>query len=419
MSKLIIKGGNRLSGETIVHGAKNSALPILAAALLVNGISVIHNCPDLSDVRASIKILQNLGCRCYRDGSTVIVDARTVNCCEIPETLMREMRSSIVFLGAVAARCKQAKLCSPGGCEIGPRPIDLHISSLKELGLVISEEHGCINCCCKASGLVGNKVFLSIPSVGATENIMIAAATAKGTTHIVNAAREPEITDLADFLNKAGAKISGAGSSDIIIDGVECLSSAEHTVIPDRILTATYLSAVALTGGDAVIKGVCKEHLEAVCSEYRKLGCKLRFCSNELRVTAPQKLNRIKTVRTQYYPGFPTDAGPVLMAAAAVATGTSVFVETIFENRFKFADELNRMGADVKVEGRMAFVEGVDNLSAANVKCTDLRGGAALMVAATAALGTSELNEIYHIDRGYETPEKYFKMLGADIERRE
>ncbi len=416
MEKIIIEGGIPLCGETRVHGAKNSVLPILAASLLVKGISVIHNCPDLSDVRTSIKILVNLGCNCKREGNTVIVDATNVNCCIIPDNLMREMRSSIIFLGAIAARCKKAFLSSPGGCEIGPRPIDLHISSLRELGLTINESYGCIDCVCEKN-LKGKDIYIPIPSVGATENIIIAAATAIGTTRIYNAAREPEIADLAEFLNKAGAKIRGAGSSDIVIEGVKELTSLEHTVIPDRILTATFMSAIAVTLGKGVIKGVCSEHLQAITAEYRRMGCSVDVRSDELKISAPNKLKRLKTVRTGYYPGFPTDAGPTLVATATIAEGTSIFIENIFESRFKFADEINRLGADVKVEGKTAVVEGVNNLSGAAVKCTDLRGGAALMVAGFAARGTTEIEDIHHIDRGYEAPEIYFKSLGARIKR--
>lgn len=416
MEKFLIEGGIPLCGETTVHGAKNSVLPILAATLLVEGTSVIHNCPDLSDVRASIKILTNLGCRCKREKDTLIIDASGVNCCVIPENLMREMRSSIVFLGAIAARCKKAYLSSPGGCEIGPRPIDLHLSSLKELGLKIKEIHGHIDCECDGE-LIGKSIYIPIPSVGATENIMIAASTAKGTTRICNAAREPEIEDLANFLNKAGAKIRGAGSSDIVIEGVNSLRNVEHTVIPDRILTATYMSAIAITGGNAVIKGVCADHLKAIISEYESLGCEINIKESQMKLRSNLPLKRLKSVRTQYYPGFPTDAGPTLVATASVASGTSVFVETIFENRFKFADELNRLGADVKVVGRTAVVEGVKELQGASVNSTDLRGGAALMVAGFAAKGRTEIGETQHIIRGYETPEIYFKELGANIKR--
>ena len=416
MEKLIVEGGKKLGGEVDVHGAKNGALPILAATLLIPGVSVIKNCPELSDVKASVKILENLGCKCKREGKTLIIDATTITSNEIPENLMREMRSSIVFLGAISARCKSAVMSSPGGCEIGPRPIDLHISALKELGLQIDESFGLINCKCN-NGLKGCNIHLAIPSDGATENILIAAATAKGITKISNAAREPEIIDLANFLNKCGAKIYGAGSSDIIINGMDKLYPCEHSVIPDRIVAATYMSALAITGGSAVLNNIYPEHIKAIVSVFETMGCEIKISNNSLKFIAPNKLNRIKTVRTQYFPGFPTDAGPTLIAASTVAEGTSLFIENIFENRFKFADELNRLGTDVKVEGRTAVVEGVKDLTGASVKCTDLRGGAALMIAAFSATGITEINDIFHIDRGYEAPEKYYEKLGANIKR--
>ena len=415
MEKLEVIGSRKLTGEVRVHGAKNSALPILAAALLISGESVIHNCPDLSDVKASLSILSHLGCRCKREDDTLIINSEKISRYDIPEALMREMRSSIIFLGAIIARCKKAALSSPGGCEIGPRPIDLHLSSFRSLGVDVIEEHGFINCSCES--LIGKDVYLSIPSVGATENVMIAAALAEGTTRILNAAREPEIIDLAEFLNKAGAKIRGAGSSDIIIEGVKRLNSVEHTVIPDRIIAATYMSAAAITGSDICLKNARKEHLGAIVSAYETMGCEFKYQKDELRIISPERLKRLKAIRTHYYPGFPTDAGPLLIAAALKAEGTSIFIENIFENRFRFANELSRLGADIKVEGRTAVVEGVRRLSGATVKCTDLRGGAALMIASLGAEGKTEIYDIHHIDRGYEAPERYLGSLGAEIKR--
>ena len=367
MSKIYIEGGRRLEGEIRVHGAKNSALPVLAATLLCRGVSVIHNCPPLLDVGASIRILEHLGCVCTREDSTVVVDSTSLTGFDIPDTLMREMRSSIVFLGAIAARCGAARLSFPGGCELGPRPIDLHLAALRQLGLSIEEDHGLLDCKVEKR-LAGAVINLSIPSVGATENILLAAATAKGRTVVHNAAREPEICDLADFLCKAGACIRGAGTSSIEIDGVYDLHGVEHTVIPDRI-------------------------------------------------TAPARLRPVGTVRTMAYPGFPTDAQPPILAMSALADGSSVFVENIFENRFKYVDELARMGAKVKVEGRVAIVEGVQNLSGATVSATDLRGGAALVVAALAAKGVTEIDEIKHIDRGYADLENSLTQVGANIKR--
>ena len=416
MERLIIEGGTPLEGRVKVHGAKNAALPILSAALLINGESVIHNCPDLSDVRASLHILESLGCKCRREGDTLIIESGAVCSSKIPDDLMQKTRSSIIFLGAVAARCGNAVLSSPGGCDLGPRPIDLHLSSLRQLGLTIIEKHGRLYCD-GGRDLTGTSIYIPIPSVGATENIMIAAATAKGTTRICNAAREPEIADLADFLNAAGAKIQGAGSCDIVIEGVSSLHSVEHSIIPDRILTATYMSAVAVTGGKALIENVVPEHLKAVTAEFIKMGCQIEPEGNKLNIIAPKRLNRLKAVKTQYFPGFPTDAGPTLIAALSLADGTSTFTESIFENRFKFVDEMRRLGADIKTEGKIAIIDGVKALSGANVKCTDLRGGAALIVAGLAAKGLTTVSEIQHIYRGYENPIENFKQLGAKIKR--
>lgn len=414
MAKIIIDGGKPLSGEVMVCGAKNAALPILAATVLCNGICVIHNCPVLSDVEAAIQILSHLGCICKRENeNTVTVDARTVSSCEIPDDLMREMRSSIVFLGAIAGRCSEARLSFPGGCELGPRPIDLHLLALRALGLVIDEDHGTLNC--HTDGLRGTGISLSIPSVGATENILLAASVAKGKTTIHNAAREPEISDLADFLNSAGAKIQGAGSSTIEIEGVPKLHGAEHTVIPDRIIATTYMAAAAATGGRVTINNVVLPHLMPVFEYFKVAGCDLDFGNRSLQITAPPRLKRIPTVRTMAYPGFPTDAQPPVLAMSTVADGTSVFVENIFENRFRFVDELSRMGAKIKVEGRVAIVEGVKALSGAKTAATDLRGGAAVIVAALAASGRTEIDHIGHIERGYEKVEDCFSSLGADI----
>ena len=416
MAKIYIEGGRRLEGEIRVHGAKNSALPVLAATLLCRGVSVIHNCPPLLDVGASIRILEHLGCVCQREGSTVIVDSTALTGMDIPDTLMREMRSSIVFLGAIAARCGQARLSFPGGCELGPRPIDLHLAALRQLGLTIEEDHGLLDC--RVEGrLKGASIHLSIPSVGATENILLAASTARGRTVIHNAAREPEISDLADFLNRAGACIRGAGSDVIEIDGVYDLHGAEHTVIPDRIIAATYMAAAAATGGDLLLRDVEVSHLTAVLDSFRTAGCRIEPGLHTLRITAPRRPHSVGTVRTMAYPGFPTDAQPPMLAVSTLADGPSVFVENIFENRFKYVDELARMGARVKVEGRVAVVEGVPALSGATVSATDLRGGAALVVAGLAASGVTEIDELRHIDRGYADLEESLRQVGANIKR--
>lgn len=416
MAKIIINGGKKLNGAVTLQGAKNSVLPILAATVLISGKSVIHNCPDLSDVEAAVKILKHLGADLSRQNNTVTVDCSNITAHSIPDDLMREMRSSIVFLGAVAARMGKAVLSSPGGCELGPRPIDLHLEALSELGLAINEEHGALNCSCE-KGLIGTAIHLSFPSVGATENIILASVTAKGTTVIHSAAREPEISDLADFLNRAGANIQGAGSDTIVISGVASLQGTEHTVIPDRIEAATYLAATAVTGGKITLFGAIPAHLTPVMSVLKTTGCEIRVNNREVSLIAPVKLKRVPVIRTMPHPGFPTDAGSPLMAMLTVADGSSMFVENIFENRFRIVDELKRFGAKIYTNGRVAVIEGVKRLSGAAVECTDLRGGAALVVAGLAANGTTEINKIHHLDRGYEKLTENLQGLGASIER--
>ncbi len=414
MSRLIVEGGHRLNGAVHIHGAKNSALPLLAATLLAHGVCELENCPMLSDVRAASDILRHLGCHVTRQGSCVTVDATAPCCSDIPDSLMREMRSSIVFLGAVAARTGQAELSFPGGCELGPRPIDLHLSALRQMGLRIDETGGKL--CCRVEGrLTGCPIALSFPSVGATENILLAAVTAVGETTIYNAAREPEIVDLCRFLSACGARIRGAGEGTIVVEGVERLSGCRHRVIPDRIETITYMGAAAVTGGSLLLKGVCSTHLQAAMPLFEEMGCSFSSWEDELLVSAPARLRRVRSVRTLPYPGFPTDAQALLMAMACVAEGTSVFIETIFQSRYKHAGELMRLGARIKVEGRVAVVEGVPRLSGAPVQCTDLRGGAALVLAGLAAEGHTEISELYHLERGYEALAEGLTQTGASL----
>ena len=384
MSKLFIEGCRRLSGAVTIHGAKNSALPILAASLMADGVSEIQNCPGLSDVDASVAILRHLGCKITREGHRILVDNTGLSGSDIPDDLMREMRSSIVFLGAIAAKTGAAVLSFPGGCELGPRPINLHLAALRQLGMVIEEERGQLRCRVKDK-LKGCTISLAFPSVGATENILLAAATATGTTTILNAAREPEIEDLCAFLNSCGARLQGAGEGTIVIEGVERLRACCHRVIPDRIETATYMAAAAMTGGSLVIKEAEPAHVAPVFPAFEEMGCQIDSWKNELLISAPARLRRVRTIRTMPYPGFPTDSQALLMAMACVADGPSVFIENIFESRYKHAGELMRLGAKVKVEGRVAVVEGVPVLSGAPVECTDLRGGAALVLAGLAA----------------------------------
>ena len=416
MVKLLIHGPNRLSGELNVHGAKNSTLPLMAATLLCRGECVLHNCPRLSDVDVSARILRHLGCSVSRQGDSLVIDPRCVTQCDIPDGLMREMRSSIVFLGAILARTGRAVLSFPGGCELGPRPIDLHLQALRRMGARIVEDYGCLSCSAEGP-LHGAAIGLSFPSVGATENVMLAAVLAEGTTVVTNAAREPEICDLADFLNRCGARVSGAGGSTLVIEGVRSLHGREHRVIPDRIAAATFMSAAAATGGCIRLNQVIPAHLEPVIPSFEELGCSIEIEDTSLRISAPARLGRVKSVRTMPYPGFPTDAQAPLMAAACLGSGTSIFVENIFESRYKHVGELLRLGANVKVEGRVAVVEGVPRLSGAPVEAADLRGGAALVVAGLAARGATEVTGVRYIDRGYENLERSLSGLGAHIRR--
>lgn len=414
MSKLIINGGKRLFGEVKIHGAKNSVLPLLAATVLCSGTSVIHNCPLLSDVTASLKILRHLGCVCNFENGTITVNSDALKCSKIPDKLMREMRSSVIFLGAVLGKCGSAVISSPGGCELGPRPIDLHISALKRLGANVNEKYGLIELDAP-KGLHGAEINLSFASVGATENTILAAVTAKGVTVINNAAKEPEICDLSNFLNCCGAKIYGAGTDRITVIGVQKLRCCNHTVIPDRIAAASYMAAAAITEGDITLKNVIPSHLTVINSVFEEAGCIVKCGDNWIRLTAPKRLTRVSCIRTVVYPGFPTDAGPLLLAMLTKSCGTSIMIENIFENRFRYVDELKRFGANIKVEGKVAIIEGVPSLTAAPCRCTDLRGGAALVVASLAAQGTTVISDIHHIKRGYENIDQRLSALGADI----
>ena len=415
MSEFIIRGGNRLTGSIKVQGAKNSVLPILAATLLTNETCVIHNCPRLSDVDISVQILRHLGCQVAREDNTVTVEGSGVCRGDVPEQLMRKMRSSIVFLGAIIGRTGMARMSAPGGCELGNRPIDLHMAALRRLGVNVDETGGFINCCCSRPR--GCEITLGFPSVGATENIMLTASLASGRTVVRNAAREPEICDLAEFINKMGGRISGAGESTVAIEGVPCLHGCEHTVIPDRIVSATIMSAAAVTNGDVELTNMRPEHVSPIITALEEMGCSVTGGDTWCRIKAPERLAPACTVRTMPYPGFPTDAQAPLMAAAAVANGTTVFIESIFDSRYKHVAELNRLGAKISTDGRTAVVCGVSRLTGAAVESTDLRGGAALVVAGLNAYGETRVGNICHIDRGYEFFEKQIYLLGGDIVR--
>lgn len=416
MSRLVINGTKRLKGSARVQGSKNSALPILAAAILCRGESVIHNCPELSDVRGTINILRYLGCDVSFSGGTLVCDSSGLTKNHIPNSLMREMRSSIIFLGALLARTGSASMCFPGGCEIGPRPIDLHLKALEALGAEICDDCGVFRCTAP-EGLHGAKIALSFPSVGATENVMICASLAEGTTIITNAAREPEICDLADFLNGCGADISGAGDSTIVIEGKSSLRGCCHTVIPDRIAAATLLSCCAATGGRVTLTSAIPSHLGAVLSILEECGCDVDIMGGCVTLDAPNRLCAPKVVRTMPYPGFPTDAQAPVMAMAAKSRGTTLFIENIFENRYLHVSGLLRMGANIKVEGRVAVLQGARCLHGADVAAMDLRGAAALITAALGAQGRTTLEGLRYLDRGYECLEATLSELGADVKR--
>ena len=415
MSKLVIHGGNRLEGEIDIQGSKNAVLPILAATIINGGKNVIYNCPDLRDVTITIEVLKSLGCTAEKHGHMLAVDSSGLNSDVIDESLMRQMRSSIIFLGAIIARCGRAVVSMPGGCEIGNRPIDLHLKALKKLGVEINEEHGYIHC--EAKKLEGANIHLDFPSVGATENIMLTACRADGTTVITNAAREPEIVDLERFLNRMGAKITGAGSDIIRIDGTKKFYGIEHTIIPDRIVAGTYLCAGAATGGNIILKNALSGHMQSIINSLKDMGCRLYVERMKIILSAPKELKPLPKIRTMPYPGFPTDIQSPFMALCTLAKGSSMFVENIFENRFQHVEELARMGADIEVDGRVAVVHGVDKLSGAKVVAKELRGGGALVIAGLAADGMTEIEGTVYIDRGYEAIEKYLSSCGGNIVR--
>lgn len=415
MELLEINGGKKLSGKVSVHGAKNSVLPILAGCVLIQGETVLHNCPRLSDVDATISILEHLGCKVSRENDTLIVDSSAVNCFDVPQELMQELRSSIIFLGSIVSRCGRACVYLPGGCEIGLRPIDLHLKGLMSLGYKVDFD-GC-NINCIGENVNGCEIVLPFPSVGATENIILASVLAKGKTTIVNSAKEPEIEDLINFLNKAGAKIKGASTPVIEIEGVDRLHCVEHRIIPDRILATTLMCACAITSGEMLIDDVDLSHLKPVYPVFEEMGCSIYLHSKALTIKAPKRLRRVRRIKTLPYPGFPTDCQSPVMSALTVARGTSVINETIFEERFKHISQLNRFGADIIVNDKSAIISGVKQLHPADAICTDLRGGAAVVIEALSANGVSTVKNISHIDRGYERIEDILSCVGADIKR--
>lgn len=416
MEKYIIHGGKRLYGELDILGAKNAVLPILAATVISGQTSVISNIPKLRDVEVMIEILTSLGAKVKLDGKNITIDSSTIDTISLPEELVREMRSSIIFMGALLARFKEVKISYPGGCEIGPRPIDLHLKSLRQMGATIKESHGYLHC--QTTGLKGADIQLDYPSVGATENIMLAAVIAKGTTIIRNAAREPEIIDLQNYLNKAGGRIRGSGTNIITIEGVDSLNECNHDIIPDRIVAGTYMVAAAMTRGEITLNNIVVDHLQSIIAKLRETGTHIYTDrgKNSIKIIGPEIVNPIEMLQTLPYPGFPTDMQAQFMALLSIGRGTSIINETVFENRFKHGEELTIMGANIKIFGKVAVVKGVKKLTGAKVYAKDLRGGAALVLGGLIAEGVTEVKNIYHIKRGYENFHFNLQKLGADIE---
>ena len=412
MASYIVEGGERLEGEVNVSGSKNASLPIIAASILSGKTTTLYNVPNIYDTKTTLEILKLLGCTVTKKHGKIIIDSKNIKSQEIPNELMRKMRSSVILAGAILGRFKHAIFSYPGGCDIGTRPIDLHLKGFEKLGIKIEEGSGYIKCSCDK--IVGNNIQLDFPSVGATENIILASIFAEGETIITNAAMEPEIIDLQNFLNKMGAKVEGAGTNVIKITGVKNLKNVSYNIMPDRIEAGTLLCMGAISGGELVLNNAKQEHITPVVHKLEEAGAKITLEKNRIILKAPKKLKAID-VKTMPYPRFPTDMQSVFVSLQTVAKGTSMMVENIFENRYKYVNELTRMGAKITVEGKVAIVKGVRKLSGAEVNSTDLRGGAALVTAALAARGKSKINNIEYILRGYENLDKKLKNIGAKI----
>lgn len=412
MAQYIIEGGNRLEGEVKASGSKNASLPIIAGSILNGKTTTLYNVPNIQDIKITLEILRHLGCKVTRKNGKIIIDSSNINKTEIPKELMNKLRSSVILAGAIIGRFKKAVFSYPGGCDIGARPIDLHIKALRKLGISIEEDSGYI--ICKSDKIIGTNIDLDFPSVGVTENIMLASILAEGETVITNVAMEPEIVDLQNFLNRMGAKISGAGTNIIKIQGVKNLKNVSYNVMPDRIEVGTLLCMTMVTGGNTIINNVNNEDINLISSKLEDVGAKIKQENQYIEIVAPKKLKAVD-IKTLPYPGFPTDMQSVFGAMLTVAKGTSVIVENIFENRFKYLNELKKMGAKVSVEGRVAIIKGVKKLNGIEMEATDLRGGAALCTAALTAKGKSKINNIEHILRGYEGLDKKLKRLNAKI----
>ena len=416
MESITVRGGARLTGEVTVEGAKNSALKLMAAAIMAPGISRLSNVPDIADVDIMAQVLEALGARVTRIDHALEIDATRLTNHEAPYEFVAQMRASTAVLGPLISRLGEANVAMPGGCNIGSRKIDMHLRGLQALGVEIVIGHGYIHATALPEGPHAAHVTLDFASVGATENLLMASVLAKGTTVIENAAREPEIVDLIDFLNAMGARVSGAGTPTVTVEGVKSLTPVDHRVVGDRIEAGTYLVAGAITGGRVTVRGFDPAHLDLVLAKLVQAGCSVEVLSDGVTISRDGAIRSVD-IQTLPFPGFPTDMQAQFMALMALAQGDSIITENVFENRFMFADELMRMGADIRIESHHALVKGVPELSAAPVRSTDLRGGAALVLAALAADGETTIGDVYHIDRGYERFCEKLAALGADISR--
>lgn len=413
MSSYIIEGGHKLEGTVKISGSKNAALPILAATVLNVGKTTLYNVPNIQDTQMMFKILETLGGKVEKKNNKIIIDTSKINKFEIPEELMHKMRSSVILAGALLGRYKKAIFSYPGGCDIGSRPIDLHLRSFEKLGINVVQNYG--NIICDAEKIKGEKIDLDFPSVGATENAILASVLAEGITTITNAAREPEIIDLQNFLNKMGAKIIGAGTNEIQITGVKKLKDISYNIMPDRIETGTFLCLAVATKGNLILENTNAEHITPVITKLQEAECKIEIEKNKIKINSNKKIKALD-IKTMPYPGFPTDMQSVFSAMLTTAKGTSIIVENIFENRFKYTQELNKMGAKITVEGKSAIIRGVRKIYGANVKATDLRGGAALVLAGLSAKGITKVENIEYILRGYENFDKKLRNINADIQ---
>ena len=415
MEQYVIKGGNRLNGEIEIGGAKNAALAILAAAIMTDETVTIENLPNVRDINVLLQAIEEIGAKVERvDAHKVKINGSFIRDVSVDNEFIRRIRASYYLIGALLGKYKKAEVALPGGCDIGSRPIDLHIKGFRAMGATVDIAHGLV--IAEAERLSGTHIYMDKVSVGATINIMMAAAMAEGKTVIENAAKEPHVVDVANFLNSMGANIRGAGTDVIRIVGVEKLHKTEYSIIPDQIEAGTFMFAAAATGGDVTVKNVIPKHLEATTAKLEEIGCEVEEFDDAVRVRAPKRLHRTH-VKTLPYPGYPTDMQPQIAVTLALAEGTSIVTESIFENRFKYADELSRMGANIKVEGNSAIIDGVKKLTGARVSAPDLRAGAALVIAGLAADGITVVDDIVYIQRGYENFEDKLRSLGAEIER--